>query len=59
MPFINSLLKYTNDYFIETGTYQGDDMYQQKPLGTGKLYQCVDAIKRACSIQVLCILFIL
>ena len=24
MPFINSLLKYTNDYFIETGTYQGD-----------------------------------
>ena len=24
MPFIDELLKYTNDYFIETGTYQGE-----------------------------------
>lgn len=24
MPFVRELLKYTNDYFIETGTYQGD-----------------------------------
>ena len=24
MPFVNELLKYNNDYFIETGTYQGD-----------------------------------
>lgn len=24
MPFVRELLKYSNDYFIETGTYQGD-----------------------------------
>ena len=24
MPFINELLKYKNDYFVETGTYEGD-----------------------------------
>ena len=24
MPFLNELLQYKNDYFIETGTYQGE-----------------------------------
>ena len=26
MPFINDLLNYTNEYFIETGTYRGDTL---------------------------------
>jgi len=26
MPFINQLLDYTNEYFIETGTYRGDTL---------------------------------
>ena len=26
MPFINQLLNYTNEYFIETGTYRGDTL---------------------------------
>lgn len=26
MPFVSELLKYSNDYFIETGTYQGDTL---------------------------------
>jgi hypothetical protein len=28
MPFINELLNYKNDIFIETGTYQGDTIYE-------------------------------
>jgi len=26
MPFVNELLKYTNDVFVETGTYRGDTL---------------------------------
>jgi hypothetical protein len=26
MPFINELLQYTNDVFIETGTYKGETL---------------------------------
>jgi len=26
MPFVNELLNYSNDYFIETGTYRGDTL---------------------------------
>ena len=28
MPFIDELLNYKNDIFIETGTYQGDTIYR-------------------------------
>ena len=33
MPFINQLLNYTNEYFIETGTYRGDtlEIIKNKP----------------------------
>jgi hypothetical protein len=26
MPFVNELFKYTNEYFVETGTFQGDTL---------------------------------
>lgn len=30
MPFVNELLNYSNDYFIETGTYRGDTLEMVK-----------------------------
>jgi hypothetical protein len=38
MPFINELFKYKNDYFVETGTYEGDAVELAINNGFKKVY---------------------